>query len=694
MAGYKKQPRSDRNSIKYRLNPVEGASFELSDFVREQYAPAPSDDKQLNRISESKSQKILTTTELISTIGHIWDHANRLAVYQPKANLTDDQTGCKKEISRNLDKEENGWAPLSPDSKYFCVHVKSAGRFFPMVRPDLEFLKVTQKMSVFESWSFLRGGMNLANGICGGRGLTSLGIPYELGSIYRWRNETVPAGHPHADDSTQIENRTAGEHCIPGNTTGCARGVISGDTNSPACMQATEYANSCSDLNKSKDPSSCVNSNLVMDRGTTRSLLSDYFLKDVDDIKVDGRTLRAHCSSLYADYCINSLALCNDPCEKCHLTEDDVLLEKKSNQPERVVRENENRIEFPSHKLEKPHFALAKREHAFAGAMAGIFVSLCLHPVDTIKTVIQTCRAEQKSICYIGRSIVSERGLTGLYRGIASNIASSAPISAVYAFTYESVKGALLPHFPKEFHSLAHCIAGGCASVATSFIFTPSEHIKQQMQVGSHYHNCWNALIGIIKKGGLPSLYAGWGAVLCRNVPHSIIKVINLICLFGLRSHAVYLESKFYTYESLKQMMSPSLHFSAQPSTIQTLVCGGLAGSTAALFTTPFDVVKTRLQTQIPGSISQYNSVYHALQEIGKREGLKGLYRGLIPRLVMYMSQGAIFFGSYEFFKHLFSLDVPQLNAPRILHEHTKQDKAVSSVPTPSSASSAVLSPS
>lgn len=40
-------------------------------------------------------------------------------------------------------------------------------------------------------------------------------------------------------------------------------------------------------------------------------------------------------------------------------------------------------------------------------------------------------------------------GVAGLYRGIASNIASSAPISAVYTFTYESVKGSLLPFLPK-----------------------------------------------------------------------------------------------------------------------------------------------------------------------------------------------------------------------------------------------------
>nr|XP_043612750.1 mitoferrin isoform X2 [Erigeron canadensis] len=297
---------------------------------------------------------------------------------------------------------------------------------------------------------------------------------------------------------------------------------------------------------------------------------------------------------------------------------------------------------FPS-SLYKPQYGLAKQEHAYAGAFAGVFVSLCLHPIDTVKTVIQSGHTEQRSIQYIGRSIISERGLSGLYRGITSNIASSAPISAIYTFSYESVKGALLPLVAKEYHSLAHCVAGGCASVATSFVFTPSERIKQQMQVGSHYHSCWNALLGIVRKGGFLSLYNGWGAVLCRNVPHSIIK--------------------FYTYESLKNVMVASQQRHAQPTTISTLFCGGLAGSTAALFTTPFDVVKTRLQTQIPGSVNRYNGVYNTFRDIAQREGFKGLYRGLTPRLAMYMTQGALFFASYESFKKLFSLEATQLES-------------------------------
>lgn len=280
--------------------------------------------------------------------------------------------------------------------------------------------------------------------------------------------------------------------------------------------------------------------------------------------------------------------------------------------------------------------------NALAGALAGMFVSLWLHPIDTVKTIIQSRTVGHRLLFHNLGSIMSERGIAGLYRGIGSNLASSAPISGIYTFTYESVKAALLPHLAKEYHAFAHCAAGGCASIATSFIYTPSECVKQQMQVGSQYCNSWKALTGILEKGGFPLLYAGWGAVLCRNVPQSVIK--------------------FYTYEGLKHLALRRHSAEAHLSTLQTLAFGGFAGSTAALFTTPFDVIKTRLQTQILGSPTYYEGVFQAFQHIARHEGLGGLYRGLLPRLVIYISQGALFFASYEFFKRVLAIEVRRLS--------------------------------
>lgn len=529
-----------------------------------------------------------------------------------------------------------------------------------MVQPNIEHLNITQKMSLFEpgngnnAHSFflrcLRGGANMPNETWKEMGLTNVGISYDLGNIYRWMSKITLDTLRSPVDITQIENKKIKECCISKDATNTAGCGINIDVAIPANHPATESADCYTDVTEGNGANE-----RVMNTGVSiSSLCTDYFLGADHGIAAGGSISRTPSSELYADS--NFLSSTDFAFEECQHKTEGVDRQKE------FVTEDKLKMETCPSKQDKHHYVLAKQEHAFAGAFAGVFVSLCLHPVDTIKTVIQSCQADQKSIFSVGRLIISQRGLAGFYRGITSNIASSAPISAVYTFTYESVKGALLPLFPKECHSIAHCMAGGCASIATSFIFTPSEHIKQQMQIGSHYQNCWNALVGIIKKGGLPSLYAGWGAVLCRNVPHSIIK--------------------FYTYESLKQLMLPSLQPNAKPNTLQTLACGGLAGSTAAFFTTPFDVVKTRLQTQIPGSMKQYNSVFHTLQEISKHEGLRGLYRGLTPRLVMYVSQGALFFASYEFFKSLFCLEMPKLHAQTIPHKQYMEGDSTSSLPS------------
>ena len=140
--------------------------------------------------------------------------------------------------------------------------------------------------------------------------------------------------------------------------------------------------------------------------------------------------------------------------------------------------------------------------NAVAGAVAGTLVSIVLHPVDTLKVTIQADRAARQPLARVLARMLRERGVFGLYSGLSASLASSAPISAIYTASYEAVKSRLMPMFPEERAWVAHCMAGGCASVATSFVYTPSECVKQRCQV-SGAMTAWQATRGIVAEGGV-----------------------------------------------------------------------------------------------------------------------------------------------------------------------------------------------
>jgi solute carrier family 25 phosphate transporter 23/24/25/41 len=79
------------------------------------------------------------------------------------------------------------------------------------------------------------------------------------------------------------------------------------------------------------------------------------------------------------------------------------------------------------------------------------------------------------------------------------------------------------------------------------------------------------------------------------------------------------------------------------------LVAGGSAGMLACALTYPLDLVRTRLAAQT--STKHYDGLMHALFLIGREEGARGLYRGIVPTLAGVGPNLAINFAAYETFR-------------------------------------------
>ncbi|XP_021754173.1 uncharacterized protein LOC110719529 [Chenopodium quinoa] len=661
MVKHYKTPSHGQQSIKFGTKPLKGPNIEIADFADESAVQISSIDNKHGKESlTSQSPEILSTSELISAVGQVWGCASRsLARYQPKASFDCSGTVCQKENDSRLSVENDDFGFINIFGSG-CLHVDldSSHYFSCIMQQSLKITRATRRIHYnpfddqFVENIFCQIGDENSNKPevrLKKKSLADLGALYNLMKTYGWMSQVLVSPKRPMSASGEVKkiveaftSKGAVFHCSP----------VSGMNSS---NKGTENLEICVDRPSLKDLDSHGSDEVIMcKRKSVSFLYTDTLLHGVQKEQFAASMPTDLSFGLHLDDHVSTSAPdCTQ--EPTELNVDgNHWSENEMSQCENINIQEEHQSESCPAVTNKPHPLLAKQEHAVSGALAGIAVSLCLHPIDTVKTIVQSCQPGQKSICHIGRSVLSERGLPGLYRGITSNITASAPISAIYTFTYESVKEFMLPSLAKEYHSVAHCTAGACASIATSVVFTPSERIKQQMQVNSKYQNCWNAVQRIINTGGLRSLYAGWGAVLCRNIPHSIIK--------------------FYTYESLKQMLMSSHPPTKQPSTLQTLLCGGLAGSTAALFSTPFDVVKTRLQTQMPGSTQKYHSIFNTLQDICEHEGVRGLYRGLIPRLAMYMSQGALFFASYEFLKGFLSLELRQHKSEMLQHKQDSND--------------------
>ncbi|GJN30701.1 hypothetical protein PR202_gb19031 [Eleusine coracana subsp. coracana] len=253
--------------------------------------------------------------------------------------------------------------------------------------------------------------------------------------------------------------------------------------------------------------------------------------------------------------------------------------------------------------------------------------------------------------------------ILGFYRGISPGVTGSLATGATYFGVIESTKTWLEKANPNLSRHWSHFIAGAIGDTLGSFVYVPCEVMKQRMQVqgtrkswqsaaakGSisqqsgaqmygYYNGVFHAGCSIWRDHGLKGLYAGYWSTLARDVPFAGLMVTFYEAMKDLTEYG---KGKYYPDSDLEVSNS-----------FEGLVLGGLAGGCSAYLTTPLDVIKTRLQVQ--GSTTRYNGWLDAITKTWTSEGLHGLFKGSVPRIIWYIPASAITFMAVEFLRDHFN---------------------------------------
>lgn len=255
---------------------------------------------------------------------------------------------------------------------------------------------------------------------------------------------------------------------------------------------------------------------------------------------------------------------------------------------------------------------------ALAGGLACALSTSLLHPVDTIKTRVQASTLSFPEII----AKLPEIGAKGLYRGSVPAILGQFSSHGLRTGIFEASKLVLINVAPTLPEIQIQSLASFCSTFLGTAVRIPCEVLKQRLQAGI-FDNVGEALVGTWQQDGVKGFFRGTGATLCREVP------------FYVAGMGLYAESKKVVHKLLGRELEPW----------ETIAVGALSGGLAAVVTTPFDVMKTRMMTATHGRTVSMSMVAFSIL---RHEGPIGLFKGAVPRFFWIAPLGAMNFAGYE----------------------------------------------
>ncbi|KAF2279310.1 mitochondrial carrier protein [Westerdykella ornata] len=226
-----------------------------------------------------------------------------------------------------------------------------------------------------------------------------------------------------------------------------------------------------------------------------------------------------------------------------------------------------------------------------AGGIGGTTGDMLMHSLDTVKTRQQGDPHMPPKYTSMGNTyytILRQEGIRkGLYGGVQPAFLGSFSGTVLFFGAYEWSKRLMIDCGIAP--AISYFTAGLIADLAAAPAYVPSEVLKTRLQLQGRYNNPYfnsgynyrsmiDAVRTIAKQEGVGALFYGYKATLWRDLPFSA------------------LQFAFYEEERGLAKRYVGSHNIGLPLEILT---AATAGGMAGVITTPLDVVKTRIQTQV-----------------------------------------------------------------------------------------------
>ena len=228
------------------------------------------------------------------------------------------------------------------------------------------------------------------------------------------------------------------------------------------------------------------------------------------------------------------------------------------------------------------------------------------------------------------RAILAEGGPLAFWRGNGTNVLKIAPETAIRFVAFDWAKRQIAAD-PGSVSPLERFVAGAFGGVVATCLVYPLEIAKTRLALSAagELDGIGHCLSSLVRTEGLSAVYRGLGASLLGIIPYSGTELMTFTLL---RDAYV---ARFPDKE---------------PGVGTLLTCGAVASLSGQVVAFPLQLARTRLQAQgLPGREGTvYKGVLDCLSSVVRRDGLIGLYRGMLPGFMKSIPSCMISFAVFE----------------------------------------------